>query len=435
MRPYAFICALVLVFLRFSYLPETFTYFTGKNTYVLYIFGLLALLGVVVFGGLKRTFRYTPAKFWLAFLVYMVLAVPFSSWRGGSFMLAETYLRTDFIMLLVTAGLAASWVECRYLMYAIALAALFNLATTRLLMIQTGESDRLFVQSKGMISDPNDLAAHLLLVLPFLLFVILRKRTHLALRLILAAAMTYGMFLILRTGSRGGLVAFVFTLGFVLMFGPTRQKVALAVATLVIFAFLVALLPGPTWNRLKSFSAGQETSSVAIESSESRKYLLKKSIELTLKKPFFGVGPGQFQNYEGLEAIAEHRQGNWHATHNTYTQISSECGLPALVFFLGAIVSTFGTLRKIRKKALIMKRNEIVTAASCITVGLTGYVAASLFLANGYRFQFLAISGLVITMWRVVLKAQTSLHSDSTLVAQPHEASELNALGVEGKQG
>jgi O-antigen ligase len=406
MRSYAFTCALVLVFLRFSYLPETITYITGTNTYVLYIFGSLALIGVVAFGGLKRTFRYTPARLWLAFLVCLVLAVPFSSWRGGSFRLAESYLRTDFIMLLVTAGLAVSWVECRYLMYAIALAALFNLLTARLLMIQTVESDRLFLQSKGMISDPNDLAAHLLLVLPFPLFVILRERTHLALRLILVAAMTYGMFLILRTGSRGGLVAFVFTLGFILMFSPPRQKVALLIAASVIIVILVSLLPGPTWNRLKSFSEGQETSKVAMESAESRKYLLKKSIELTFKKPLFGVGPGQFQNYEGREAIAEHRQGNWHATHNTYTQISSECGIPALVFFLGAIASTFGTLRKIRKKALMMKKDEIVTAASCITVGLTGYVAASLFLANGYRFQFLAISGLVIAIWRICSKAQ-----------------------------
>lgn len=428
MRSFAFYGALVLVFLRFSYLPETITYFAGINTYVLYIFGPLALIGVIAFGGLKRTFRYAPAQFWVAFLAYMILAVPFSSWRGDSFMLAQTYLRTNFIMLLVTAGLAVTWVECRYLMYAIALAALFNIATTRLLMIQSADSDRLFLESQGMIADPNDLAAHLLLVLPFLLFVILRKRTHPALRLILVAAMTYGMFLILRTGSRGGLVALVFTLASILMFGSVRQKVAVAIAAPVMFVILVALLPGPTWNRLKSFSEGQETSKAAIDSAESRKYLLKKSIEFTFKKPFFGVGPGQFQNYEGREAIAEHRRGNWHATHNTYTQISSECGIPALLFFLGAIASTFVALRKIRKKALMMKKDEIVTAAFCITVGLTGYAAASLFLANGYRFQFLAVSGLVIAIWRIASKIPSHSSSQAPTKQPQAENFELNLL-------
>lgn len=419
MRSFAFYCGLVLVFLRFSFLPETIAFFTGINTYVLYIWGPPALIGVVAFGGLKRTFRYTPAKFWLAFLVYMIVAVPFSSWRGDSFMLAQTYLRTNFTMLLVTAGLAVTWVECRYLMYAIALAALFNLGTTRLLMIQTADSDRLFLESRGSITDPNDLAAHLLLVLPFLLFIILRKRVHLALRLILVAAMTYGMFLILRTGSRGGLVALVLTLVCTLIFGSARQKIAVGIVGPTMFVILVALLPGPTWNRLKSFAVGQETSKGAIESAEARKYLLEKSIEFTFKKPFFGVGPGQFQNYEGREAITEHRRGSWHATHNTYTQISSECGIPALVFFLGAIISTFALLQKIRRKTKKLRRDEVAIAAFCIMLGLIAYCTASMFLSNGYRFQFPAVSGLVIAIWRVVARIPSGSSSDKASTEQP----------------
>lgn len=427
MRSYSFTCALVLVFLRFSYLPETITYFTGINTYVLYIFGPLALIGVVAFGGLKRTFHYAPARFWLAFLVCMVLAVPFSSWRGDSFMLAQTYIRTGFIMLLVTAGLAITWVECRGMMYAIALATLVNLATTHLLMTQTTDSDRIFLQSKGMISDPNDLAAHLLLVLPFLLFVILRKRTHLALRLILVAGMVYGLFLILRSGSRGGLVALACTVALLLVFGSGRQRLTVGIAAPVILITLIAFLPGSTWKRLRSFSEGQETSKGAIESAESRKYLLKKSIELTFKKPLFGVGPGQFPNYEGKEAVSESRRGSWHATHNTYTQISSECGIPALVFFLGAIISTFTLLRKIRKKAKRLHQNEIVTATFCVTVGLIAYSVASIFLSNGYKFQFLAISGLVIAVWRFVSKTPRDSSSREASTEQPQaENFELN---------
>ena len=426
MRSIAFTCALVLVFLRFSFLPETIAYFTGINTYLLYVFGPLALIGVIAFGGLKRTFHYAPARFWLAFLVYMVLAVPFSSWRGDSFMLAQTYIRTGFIMLLVTAGMAMSWVECRSMIYAVALAAAVNLTTTHFLMRQTADSDRVFLQSKGMISDPNDLAAHLLLVLPFLLFIVLRQRTPVIIRLISAAIITYGMFLILRSGSRGGLVALIFTLGFILIFGSARQRLIVGIAAPVLCIILIAFLPAATWERLKSFSGG---SGVAMESTESRKYLLIKSIEITFKKPLFGIGPGQFANYEGKEAVSQGRRGNWHATHNTYTQISSECGIPALVFFLGAIISTFGILSRIRKKATKMHKNEIVTATFCITIGLIAYSAASLFLANGYRFQFLAISGLVIAIWRSVSKVQPSLCSDNTLAEQAHpEGAEMNPL-------
>ena len=200
-----------------------------------------------------------------------------------------------------------------------------------------------------MITDPNDLAAHLLLVLPFMLFIVLRTRTPVIFRLIVAAAMAYGVFLIFRSGSRGGVVAFICTLAAILIFGSARQRLAVGIAAPGMLIILITLLPGPTWKRLTSFSDNPEANKAAIDSSESRKYLLRKSIEFTFKKPFFGVGPGQFGSYEGKEAVSTGLHGNWHATHNTYTQISSECGIPALVFYLGALISTFGMLRKIRK--------------------------------------------------------------------------------------
>ena len=77
-----FTCALILVFLRFSLLHETITFLTGRNTYLLYIFAPVALFGVVASNGLQRVFRAWPAKFWLGFVICMVLAVPFSSWKA-----------------------------------------------------------------------------------------------------------------------------------------------------------------------------------------------------------------------------------------------------------------------------------------------------------------------------------------------------------------
>lgn len=406
MRSFAFNCAVVLVFLRFSFLHETISYLTGINTYVLYIFGPLVLIGVIAYGGLQRTFRYTPAQFWLAFLVCMVAAVPFSTWKGNSFMLTQNYIRTNFMMLVVTAGLALTWVECRRMMYAIAGAVVVNLVTTRALMNQAASGDRLVLQSRGMISDPNDLAAHLLLVLPFLLFVVLRRRTPVYLRVILAGALGYGIFLVLRGGSRGGFVALTLTMVFILVIGSVRQKIAIGIAAPIMFVLFSTLLPGATWKRLTSFSAGEQSDKSAIESSEARKYLLRKSIEYTFKKPLFGVGPGQFMTYEGKEAAAEGRHGSWHVTHNSYTQISSECGIPALLFYLGTIISTFWLLRKIRKKALKLGEDEIVTATFCITIGLFAYSAACVFLSLGYMFQFPAVSGLVIAIWRSVSRAR-----------------------------
>lgn len=427
MRLLAFYCAVVLLFLRFSFLPETIEFFTGIRTYILYVFGPPALLGVFAFGGLKRTFSYKPARYWLGFLICMLLAVPFSTWRGDSLALAQTYVRNDFIMLLVTAGLAVGWAECRLMFYALSLAALANIATTRLLMAQAENSNRIFLTLKGSITDPNDLAAHLLLVLPFLLFLILRPRTLTVVRLALLLALTYGLFLVLRGGSRGGFVALIISLIFAVILGSKRQRIILGVAAPIVLLVVVSVLPGSTWQRLNSFTGGEKSDEVALESSRARIYLFKKSLEFTVKRPIFGVGPGQFMNFEGTSAAAEGQHGYWHATHNTYTQVSSECGIPAFIFFVGAIISTFAMLRRIRKKSLGLNKREITTAAFCMTIGLIGYVTASVFLANAYRFQFLAISGVVIAVWRAILRLEaTSRIAESSTENSSTEIAELN---------
>jgi len=104
-------------------------------------------------------------------------------------------------MLLVTAALATKWVDCRQIMYAIAAAAVSNIATAYLFLKPSG--DRLALEWSGTIDNSNDLAAHLLLVLPFLLFVALKPGTWALFRFGWAVAIAFGIFEILRTASRG----------------------------------------------------------------------------------------------------------------------------------------------------------------------------------------------------------------------------------------
>jgi len=408
------------------------SYFTGIHTYLLYIFAPPAFLAVVASSGLKRAFYYTPSRFWLGYVVWMILAIPFSSWRGDSLAVVLSYLRTDFIMLLVTAGLAVNWADCRLMIYVIASSAVVNMVTARLLMARAAEGDRISLQSNGMISDPNDLSAHLLLVLPCLVFVMLRPRSPMVVRLLSGSGILYGIFLLLRSGSRGGFLALSFTLLLAIIIATPRQRLIAALAVPAMLVALIAALPEPTWNRLKSISDNSDTTEAAASSREARIYLLKKSIEFTVQHPIFGVGPGQFQNFEGIQAIAEGRAGNWHATHNTFTQVSSECGIPALVFFLGAMISSFRALWRAQRKAAAIKKKEIAVAVSCVTLSLAGYTAASLFLANGYRFQFLAISGLVVSMYRILRKYPVAqpLREQLSEEIRPIDDTEPHALNV-----
>jgi hypothetical protein len=76
-RRFTFFAALVLIFLRFGMVSELLNVLTGTNGYLLYIFGPLSVLGILLTGGLRRSLRRPTARYWLGFLFFVLLAVPF----------------------------------------------------------------------------------------------------------------------------------------------------------------------------------------------------------------------------------------------------------------------------------------------------------------------------------------------------------------------
>jgi hypothetical protein len=152
-------------------------------------------------GSVRRTFRARAAYYWLGFLAWMVLATPFSSWPGGSAGLVLSYARIDWIFLALIGGAALNWNEVRAIFRTIAAAAVVNLAATRL--FQNAASGRVTLEASGTIGNPNDLAAQLLLVLPFLMFFMLGRGRSIILRIAVPVLLLYGLWAILGTASRG----------------------------------------------------------------------------------------------------------------------------------------------------------------------------------------------------------------------------------------
>jgi O-antigen ligase len=137
----------------------------------------------------------------------------------------------------------------------------------------------------------------------------------------------------------------------------------------------------------------------AVESSESRKYLLRKSLEYTFKFPVFGVGPGQFASYEGKNNMVIGTHGAWHETHNTFTQVACECGIPGFLLFVTGILSSFRLLRATYRSARRRPEcQDIATAAFYITLGMGGYCVAILFLSHAYTFYLPCIGGLAVAV-------------------------------------
>jgi O-antigen ligase len=144
----------------------------------------------------------------------------------------------------------------------------------------------------------------------------------------------------------------------------------------------------------------------AAGSAASRQYLLQQSLLFTVQHPLFGVGPGQFAEHEGFGARAAGGKGDWHGTHNTYTQISSEVGIPAAIFFLAALFSTFrllnATWKQLRGRQSSRQNATMAAGVLCVLIGSVAFCCSAFFLALGYFFYFPALSAIAIVLSRAV---------------------------------
>jgi O-antigen ligase len=299
-------------------------------------------------------------------------------------------------MLFAIAGLAVTWRECKAIMYVISSAAVVNLVSARLFAAESTQQ-RLSLEFSS-IANANDFAAHLLLVLPFLLWTALNSRSGL-LRIGAMLGVGWGLYLILRTGSRGAVVGLGLDVLVVLIWGTARQRLALFTLGPIALAAILALTPREALRRSVSFSGGADAvSSEAQESSEARRYLLQKSVEYALHHPLFGVGLGMFANYEGIQSVSSGRTGAWHVTHNSFTQAACECGIPAMLLFMAGISSTLILVNATWRDARLRNCEDIQTAAFCMMLAIVGFCAAMTFLSLAYTFYLPAMGGLAISI-------------------------------------
>lgn len=392
----AFLAGLTLLFLKAGNIPELLYTVTGANLKLLYIVVPFAYLGVFLSQGLDSTLRNKSVIFFLLFYIWMVMATPTSFWVGGSVGRVKDFGLHVMPLVLVISATVVTWKQIRLTFGVMALAAVVVLISAK--FFGESVSGRISLGSSGTIGNSNDLAAHLLLMLSFVLYVFLDKRRNFLFRGVALVAMAYGLYIILGTGSRGALVALC--LGAVFFFFKAQMKVRIGFLAAAVLAGTIMPLVLPEATKARLGSLFGEDHSEAEESGESRGYLFRKSVEFTLAHPIFGVGPDQFANYEGNQSRAAGLHGNWHQTHCSWTQVSSECGLPAFFFLCVALWTALMPLYRCYSSARKLGVTDVARACLCLLLGSAMILTAVTFLSQAYHFYFAFLIGLAIVTAR-----------------------------------
>jgi hypothetical protein len=124
----------------------------------------------------------------------------------------------------------------------------------------------------------------------------------------------------------------------------------------------------------------------------------------------------QFPNYEGKMSTDAGLHGNWHETHNSVTQVSSELGVPAVIFFVMAIGTAMTSVNRIYGRARREGFTEIANASFCYLLSMVGYITSIIFLSNAYRYYLPIAIGLAVAL---IVNAQKEMSRGRAVVMAP----------------
>ncbi len=392
-----FTLALTDVFLTYSHLLE-FAPGAGKVP-LGSILRIVVFLCALVSGNIMRQIG-SPLNMRMLLLSCWLLATTlFSSWKGGSVNLLTHSWFPSLLGFLAIRAIFDTTDAVRRGVIAVGFAS----ASIALLSLVAGKLDfmRLGLDSPTL-SNPNDLAFALLIGVPgILLFLRSSRGKCYLMRGLLILSTLLAVRTVANTGSRGGLLI-ILAYGAVFFFSASALNklkivlVSLAVGTVFfVSASQSALLRYQTILPFINVDpADQQAIQVsAEESTAGRLQLLTESLKLTVQNPVFGVGPGTYQSAAAAISEQEGRRANWHESHNTYTQVSSENGLPGFILYMSLIIGSFTAANRVRRLAMGVSGLEpLHELASCLLLMLSCFALNGLFDNMAYLpiFPFLA---------------------------------------------
>ncbi|MCA1565479.1 MAG: O-antigen ligase family protein [Acidobacteria bacterium] len=242
----------------------------------------------------------------------------------------------------------------------------------------------------GMFGNPNDLALHLVTMIPLAFGLFLHTR-RLLVKPLYIACMLLMLGGVIATFSRGGFLGLIGA-GTVLAWKMGRRNRALVIVLLVglLVAFFV-LAPGEYASRLSSITTAVDASS------HSRRALLFRSILVALRHPLLGIGMGNFHIVGIGEAVS----------HNAYTQVAAEMGMAAMIIYIMFMVVPYRRLRLIERETYEARRtSRIYYLSVAMQASLVAYMISSFFGSVAYQYYVYYLVGYAVALRRIY-EAQT----------------------------
>ena len=388
-----FLFSVVLYFRPYELIPALssflqMAFFFGILTLAVYVPSQLVLEG-------NLTARPREINLILLFCLAAFLSMPLATSPGEAYSTFTDVLLKAIVIFIVFVNVVRTENRLKlmiWLAFAVSLYLSFNAVSD----YTTGNfregsafynNQRIGGAIRGLFGNSNDLAMHLVTMVPLAVgFAFASKGMRKLVYLAFAVAFTAAVVV---TFSRGGFLG-LFVALVVMVRKIGRQNKFLSTGALVVALLAVLVLaPGGYTGRISTiFNSDAD----ATGSSSQRTEILKRSIWVTLRYPLFGVGVGNF-HYKSVHELV---------THNAYTEVSSEMGIPALVIYIMLMVYPLRRLREIEKETTdLPEKRKLHYWSIGIQASIIAYMVSSFFGAVAYQWYIYYIVGYAVALRRI----------------------------------
>lgn len=377
----------VLFYRPYEYvpLPATLAFWLATLTLIIYFPAQLGAEG-------NLTARPREVNLVLLFCLAGLVSVPFAkesmaeAWASFSNIFIRAILIFLVIVNVVRTERRLRWLLLLALGSGVVMAAgaLSDFAAGRL----TIEGYRVEGRIGGIFENPNEMALHLVTLLPIAAALAVGSRGFLKKAIYGAAAMLMVAGTVI-TYSRGGFLAMAavfFVLAWVL---GRKNRFAVVVAALLLTVLLLIVAPGGYGARILSIYDHRLD---AFGSADARQQLLMSSIIVALRNPLFGVGMGNFVfvSPRSMEA------------HNAYTQVASEMGAAGFVVYALYILTPLRRMFAVARESFEARRtSRYYYLAVGLAASLVGYMVASFFGSFAYYWNIYYLVGYAVCLRRL----------------------------------
>lgn len=366
--------------------------------------GAIALLTGPTLAIVRRSWATPIGKSLVIFSAALYLSLPFSLLRSDTLAIAFAFVtRTiPFILIMLVAVRGVGDVS-RLLRSMVVMQVLMGVLIAAGFGVVLNGADGARTTLAGSY-DPNDLALVMASCGAASLWAL--RDNKLVWRFAGLIGLVLGMYVIIRTYSRGGAISFAVMVIMSLVLARRAVPMWLRLAMFPAVAAALLLAPQKYIERLSTLGTVSQDYNITDETGRTK--IWKRGIGYFLSRPLTGVGAGQFGQAEGRygrEELGRNAGWKWSAAHNMYVESLAEIGLPGFLSLLGMLVPSVTLWWRVRAHPprsddeLQYQRQVETVAVAVIT-----FMVGATFLSATYSPMVMLLAALGIAL-RIVPQA------------------------------